>query len=82
MEIMKRSHYSEQINAMANMTNSMVEMCAQLAVAKAEQGAQIGKLNTKIDQLTKMVEKLATPTPTTTPKTRRIGHCTKCKNTS
>ena len=35
MEIMERSHDSEQINVMANTTNSMVEMCAQLAVAKA-----------------------------------------------
>ena len=26
-----------------------------------------------------MVEELATPTILTTPTTRRIGHCTKCK---
>ena len=41
MEIMESSHNYEQINAMANTTNSMVELCAQLAVAKAEQGVQI-----------------------------------------
>ena len=41
MDIMERSHDSEQINAMANTTNSMVELCVQLAVAKAEQGVQI-----------------------------------------
>ena len=35
MEIMERSHDSEQINAMANTTNLMVELYAQLAVAKA-----------------------------------------------
>ena len=69
----------EQINAMANTTNSMLELCAQLAVAKAEQGANISQLNTKIDQLTKLVEKLATQTPTTTPTMGRIGHCTKCE---
>ena len=74
MEIMERSHDLEQINAMANTTDSMVELCAQLSVAKAEQGAHIAELNTKIDRLTKLVEKLATPTPTTTPTTRRIGH--------
>ena len=39
MEIMERSHDSEQINAMANTTNSMVELCTQLEVAKTEQGA-------------------------------------------
>ena len=74
MELMERNHDLEQINAMANTTNSMVELCAQLAVAKAAQRVQIAELNTKIDLLTKMVEKLATPTPTTTPTTRRIGH--------
>ena len=79
MDIMKRSHDSDQINAMANMTKLMVELCVQLEVAKAEQGAQIPELNTKIDQLTKMVEKLATPTLTKPPTTRRIGHCTKCE---
>ena len=36
MEIMEKSHDSEQINAMANTTNSMVELCAQISVAKAE----------------------------------------------
>ena len=34
MEIMERSHNSEQINAMANTTNLMVELHAQLAAAK------------------------------------------------
>ena len=57
----------------------MVELCAQLVVVKAEQGAQIVELNTKIDLLSKMLEKLATPTPTKTMTTRRIGHCTKCE---
>ena len=76
---MERSHDLEQINAMANTTNSMVELRAQLSVAKAEQGEKISQLNTKIDWLTKLVEKLATPTPPTTPTTRRIGHGTKCE---
>ena len=53
MELMERSHDSEQINEMENTTNSMVALCAQLAVAKAEQGAQIAELNTKIDLLIK-----------------------------
>ena len=79
MEIMEKSHDSEQINAMANTTNSMVELCAQISVAKAEQGAHIAQLNKEIDRLIKLVERLATPTPTTTPTTRRIGHCTECK---
>ena len=64
---------------MENTTNLMVELCAQLAVAKAEQGAQIAELNTKIDLLTKMVEKLAIPKPTKTTTTRRIGNCPKCE---
>ena len=34
----------------------MVEMCAALAVAKAEKGDQIARLTTKIDLLTKLVE--------------------------
>ena len=34
MELMERSHDSEQINAMANTTNLMVELCVKLAVAK------------------------------------------------
>ena len=76
---MERNHDLEQINAMANTTNSMVELCAQLAVAKAEQRVQIAELNTKIDLLTKMVEKITIPTPTKTTTRRRIGNCTKCK---
>ena len=79
MEIMDRIHDLEQINAMANTTNSMVELCAQLASPKTEQGAQIAELNTKVDLPTKMVKKLATPMPMKTTTTRRIGHCTKCK---
>ena len=48
---------------MANTTNSMVEMCAQLALAKAKRGAQIAELNTKIDLLTKMIENLQSQRP-------------------
>ena len=80
MEIMERSHDSDQINAMANTTNSMVDLCAQLAVSKAEQGAQIAQLNTKIDRLTKLVEKLATPTPTKTPTTGESDIARSAKN--
>ena len=58
MKIIERSHDSEQINAMANTTNSMVDLYAQLAVAKSEQGAQISQLNTKIDRPKKLIEKL------------------------
>ena len=79
MELMERNHDLEQINVMANTTKSMVELCAQLAVAKAEHGAQISELSTKIDLLTKMVEKLAIPKPTKTTTTRRIGNCLKYK---
>ena len=79
IEIMERSHNSEQINAMANTTSSMIYLCAQLTVAKAEKGAKIAQLNTKIYWLTKPVEKITTPTPTTTKTTRKIGHCIKCK---
>ena len=57
----------------------MVELCAQLAVAREEQGAQIAEINTKIDLLTKLVETLAIPTPTKTTTTRRIGNFSKCK---
>ena len=80
IELIENYHDSEQINAMANTTNSMVELCTQLAVAKAELGVQISELNTRIDLLTKMVEKLAIPTPTKTTTMRRIGHCPKCEN--
>ena len=79
MKLMEEYHDSEKINAMENTTNSMVEMCVQLAVAKTEQGAQISELNMKIDLLTKMVEKLTTPRPMKTTTTRKIGHFTKCK---
>ena len=53
IEIMERIHGLEQINVMANTTKSMVELCAQLALAKAEQVAHIAQLNTKIDRLKK-----------------------------
>ena len=79
MELMERNNYLEQINAMANTKKSMVELCAPLAVAKVEQGAQIAELNTKIDLLTKMVEKLAIPKPMKTTTTRRIGNYPKCE---
>ena len=39
MELMERNHDLEKINATENTTNSMVELCAQLTVAKVEQGA-------------------------------------------
>ena len=64
---------------MAITTNSMVELCAQLAVAKAEQGAHIVELNTKINLLTIMEEKIAIPTPKRTTTTRRIRNCPKCE---
>ena len=64
---------------MANTSKSMVELCAQIAVAKLEQGAHIAEINTKIDLLTKMVEKLAIPKPTKTTTTRRIGNFPKCE---
>ena len=55
-------------------------MCAELAVAKAEQGEQISKLATKIDLLTKLVEKLFSqkPTPATTTRTKKYMDCDKC----
>ena len=56
MKIMESNHNSEQINAFQETSQSMVEMYAALAVAKAEQGEQIAKLKTKIDLLTKFVE--------------------------
>ena len=79
MKLMERNHDSEQINAMAKTTNSMVELCAKIAVAKAEQGTQIAELKMKIDLLTKMSEKLVIPTPKKTTTTRRIGNITKCE---
>ena len=79
MELMEKYHDLEQINAMANTTSSMVELCAQLVLAKEEQGAHIAELNTKIDMPTKMVEKLAIPTPMKTTTTRRIKNCPKCE---
>ena len=79
MELMERSHDLKQMNVMANTKNSIVELCAQLAVAKEELGTQIKELNTKIDMISKMVEKLATPTPTKTTATTIIRHCTMCK---
>ena len=63
MELMERNHNSEQINAMTNTTKSMVEMCAQIAVAKAEQEPQSAELNTKIDLLTKMVKNSQSQSP-------------------
>ena len=56
MKIMESNHNSEHINAFQETSQSMVDMCAALAVAKAEQGDQIAKLTTKIDLLTKLVE--------------------------
>ena len=55
-------------------------MCAALAVAKAEQGEQISKLATKIDLLTKLVEKLFSqkPTPATTTTNKKYMDCDKC----
>ena len=57
MKIMEWNHNSEQINAFLETSQSMVEMCAALAVSKAEQGDQIAKLTKKKDLLTKLVEK-------------------------
>ena len=58
----------------------MMEMCAELSVAKAEQGEQIAKLTTKIDLLTKLVGKLLSqkPTPATTTTTKKYMDCEKC----
>ena len=52
----------------------MVEICAALAVAKAEQGEQIAKITTKLDLLTKLLGKLLSqkPTPATTMTTKNI----------
>ena len=58
IEYLERPHDSEQINQMATATNTMVEICQQLTEAKVEQGNQITILITKMDELTKMVEKL------------------------
>ena len=57
----------------------MVDMCAALAVAKVEQGDQNAKLTTKIDLLTKLVEKLLSqkPTPATTTTTKKYMDCEK-----
>ena len=58
----------------------MVEMCAALAVLKAEQEEQIAKLTTKIDLLTKLVGKLLSQkrTPATTTTTKKYMDCDKC----
>ena len=56
MKIMESNHNSEQIHTFQETSQSMVEMCAALAVAKADQGDQIAKLTTKIDLLTKLVK--------------------------
>ena len=57
----------------------MVEICSALAVAKEEQGDQIDNLTTKIDLLTKLVEKPLSQklTPATTT-TKKYIDCKKC----
>ena len=74
MKIMESYHNSELINAFKETSQSMVEMCAALAVAKTEQGEQIAKITTKLDLLTKLVEMFLSqkPTPATTTKTKKI----------
>ena len=81
---MESNHNSEQINAFQETSQSMVEMCAALAVAKAEQGEQIAKLMKKIDLLTKLVEKLLSqkPTPATTTTTKNIYGLRQMRQTS
>ena len=80
MKIMESNHNSEQINACQETSQSMVELCATLAVAKAEQGVQIAKLTKKIDLLTKLVEKLLSQQPAlaTTTTTKKYMDCDKC----
>ena len=77
---MESNHNSEQINAFQETSQSMVEMCAALVVAKAEEGEQIAKLTTKIDLLTKLVGKLLSqkPTPATTMTNKKYMDCDKC----
>ena len=58
IDYLDRMHDSEQINQMATTTNTIVELCQQLTKAKVDQGNQIGILITKMDELTKIVEKL------------------------
>ena len=80
MENRESKHNSEHINAFQETSQSMVDRCAALAVAKAEQGHQTAKLTTKIDQLTKLVEKLfsSKPTPATTTTTKKYMDYKKC----
>ena len=80
MIITESNHNSERINVFQETSQSMVEMCAALAVAKAEQGDQIAKVTSKIDLLTKLVEKLLSqkPTPATTTTNKKYMNCDKC----
>ena len=77
---MESNHNSEQINTFQETSQSMVEMCAALALAKADQGEQKAKLTTKIDLLTKLVGKLLPqkPTPSTTTTYKKYMDCEKC----
>ena len=80
IKIMESNHNSEHINAFQEKSQSMVEMCAALAVVKADQGDQIDKLTTKIDLLTKLVEIFLShkPTPATTTTNKEYMDCDKC----
>ena len=69
---------SKQMNQMANTTVKMVNICKQLEAAKVEQGAQISKLNTKLDALTKMVEKLRKLNKMTSTTEKTQGKCKTC----
>ena len=80
MKIMESNHNSEQINTFQETSQSMVELCAALEVAKAEQEEHIAKHTTKIDLVTNLVEKLLShkPTPATTTTNKKYIDCDKC----